>query len=207
VLFLPDCTHAASSPGPDSQSRKSTRHAFPVPNRYSISRSSRSACLNHFFVCARASTSFSCHYLLAFTFASPHNPATFWSLRGGMLKPIGLFTFLFLACGTAYCQSPRVLPVQTRGDQSFSRSDSILVHRKLQPGRLQKRYFHFETIPRPLSLGETRPLVLRPRFLRRMGTAHGPSSPASSQPCVLHASAQHHNLFQDSFFRFGRSSR
>lgn len=36
-----------------------------------------------------------------------------------MLKPIGLFTFLFLACGTAYCQSLRVLPVQIRGDQSF----------------------------------------------------------------------------------------
>jgi len=36
-----------------------------------------------------------------------------------MLKPIGLFTFLFLACGTAYCQSLRGLPVQIRGDQSF----------------------------------------------------------------------------------------
>jgi hypothetical protein len=36
-----------------------------------------------------------------------------------MLKPIGLVTFLFLACGTAYSQSLRVLPVQIRGDQGF----------------------------------------------------------------------------------------
>jgi hypothetical protein len=36
-----------------------------------------------------------------------------------MLKPIGLFTFLFLACGTAYCQSVRVSPVQIRGDRGF----------------------------------------------------------------------------------------
>ncbi|MGB7846966.1 MAG: hypothetical protein WBL63_15230 [Candidatus Acidiferrum sp.] len=35
------------------------------------------------------------------------------------MKAQWLFTFLFLACGTANCQSLRVLPVQIRGGQGF----------------------------------------------------------------------------------------
>lgn len=128
-----------------------TRHRLfadtpPAPNRYSVSRVPR----ERRFVCPCASSSFSFPlfpcipsktrpHSAYFRAAQRRNAESHLAVHIPVprLRDGSLSVSSRLACADSW--RPR-----------FSRSDSILLHRKLQSDRLQERYFNFETAPRPL---------------------------------------------------------
>jgi hypothetical protein len=152
MLFSGDCTHAARSARPDSQSRKSTRRALLAPNRYSISSSSLRVFESLFYLLLRKFTTFSSLFACFHLCIPPQSRYFLAAQRRNAEAHRAVHIPVPRLRDGVLSVSSRLACVDSRRPK-FSCSDSILMHRKLQPDRLQERYFHFETVPRPLSLG------------------------------------------------------